>query len=324
MSRVLITGAGGFIGRHTLEPLLDAGFEVHAITSSKPPSDVPAAVCWHRSDLLEPGPVGELMDELRPSHLLHLAWYIEPPAHVTAPINLDWVQASIRLLRAFGETGGLRALLLGTAAEYTPGSSVHCIEDVTSTCPSSLYSAAKHGFHLIAAAWAEQAGVALAWGRIFNVYGPHEHPSSLVGTLARGLLNGEEVCTSDGRQVRDYIYVVELAGALTALLRSDATGSFNLASGIPVQVAEIISAIAIEVGRPELVRMGAQPQRPREPGRLTAEVQRLRESTGWSPSIRLREGVSLTVDWWKGTVASAVDVPQEVPAHRSFAAGLSM
>jgi nucleoside-diphosphate-sugar epimerase len=305
MSRVLVTGAGGFIGRHTLQPLLAAGFEVHAITSSKPPSGAPAAVRWHHGDLLEPGSVRELIGELQPSHLLHLAWYIEPPAHVTAAINLDWVQASIRLLRAFGETGGARALLIGTYAEYTPGSNVHCVEDVTSTHPASLYSAAKHGFHLIAAAWAEQTGVALAWGRIFNVYGPHEHPSSLVGTVARGLLSGEEVLTSEGRQVRDYIYVAELAGALTALLKSDATGSFNLASGIPVQVAEIISAIAVEIGRPELVRMGARQQRPREPGRLTAEVRRLRESTGWSPSIDLREGVTLTVDWWK---AVALDV----------------
>jgi nucleoside-diphosphate-sugar epimerase len=296
--RVLITGAGGFIGRHTLEPLVAAGFEVHAITSSEPPIGCDV-VRWHHCDLLANGSVRDLIGELSPSHLLHLAWHIAPPAHVTAVINLDWAQASIGLLRAFGEAGGSRALLIGTAEEYTPGPSAHCVEDVTPTCPTSLYSAAKHGFHLIAAAWAEQTGMALAWGRVFNVYGPNEHPSSLVGILARGLLEGKEVSTSDGRQVRDYIYVEELAGALVALLDCDATGSFNLASGVPVQVAEIISAIATKVGRPELVRMGARPQRSHEPARLTADVGRMRESTGWSPSIGLRDGISLTVDWWK-------------------------
>jgi nucleoside-diphosphate-sugar epimerase len=299
MSRVLVTGAGGFIGRHTLQPLLRAGFEVHAVTSSEPRSGVPAAVRWHHSDLLEPGSARTLMQALEPSHLLHLAWFLEPPAHLTAEVNLDWVQASIRLLRAFGEVGGRRALLAGTYAEYGSGSEVHCVEDETSTHPTTLYGAAKHGFHLIAAAWAEQVGVDLAWGRIFNVYGPHEHPNSLVGMVARGLLRGEVVSTSHGRQVRDYLYVSELAEGLAALLKSDATGSVNVASGVPVRVVEVIAAIAAETGHPELVRVGARAQRPGEAGRLTADIGRLRESIDWNPAIGLREGAAMTVGWWK-------------------------
>jgi nucleoside-diphosphate-sugar epimerase len=299
MSRVLVTGAGGFIGRHTLQSLLGAGFEVHALTSSEPPGGAPAAVRWHHGDLLEPDCARVLVGALEPTHLLHLAWFLKPPEHLTAEVNLDWVAASLRLLRAFGEAGGRRALLAGTYAEYGSGPSVHCVEDETPIRPAELYSAAKHGLHVIAAAWAEQTGVALAWARIFNVYGAHEHPSSLVGAVARGLLRGEEVPTSDGRQVRDYLYVSELAAALVALLQSNASGSFNMASGIPVAVAEVIATIAAETGRPELARVGARPQRPGEPGRLTADVRRLRESTGWSPSIGLREGAALTVEWWK-------------------------
>jgi len=298
--RVLLTGAGGFIGRHTLRPLLAGGFEVHAITSSKPPRGAPAEVQWHRGDLLEPGFADDLVGEVRPSHLLHLAWHLAPPGHVTAAINFDWVHASIRLVRAFCNVGGTRVLLTGTCAEYSPGPSVHCVEDVTPTCPRTVYGAAKHGLHLMMAAWAEQAGVELAWGRVFNVYGPYEHPGSLLGTLVRGLLSGEEVPTSDGRQVRDYTYVAEVASALVALLSSDAVGSFNLASGIPVRVAEIISTAAAEIGHPELVNMGAQPWRPGEPERLTAEVRRIRQSTGWRPSIGLHEGIAMTVAWWKG------------------------
>jgi nucleoside-diphosphate-sugar epimerase len=299
MSGVLVTGAGGFIGRHTLQPLLAAGFEVHALTSGEPPSGAPEGVHWHRGDLLEPGTSRVLLQQLQPSHLLHLAWFVEPPTHLTAAVNLDWVQASIGLLRAFGEVGGARALLTGTYAEYIPRPSVHCVEDQTPLQPASLYGAAKHGLHVIAAAWARQAGVALVWGRIFNVYGPHEHPHSLVATVARGLLRGEAVATSDGRQVRDYLYVSELAGALAALLRSDAAGAVNVASGVPVAVAEVIATVAGATGRPELVRVGARTQRAGEPGRLTADVGRLRKSTGWSPSIGLREGAALTVDWWR-------------------------
>jgi len=310
MSRVLVTGAGGFIGRHTLAPLAAAGFEVHAVTSSEPPEGVPAEVCWHRMDMLAPESAWELIETAQPTHLLHLAWLLNPPAHLTADVNLDWVHASLRLLRAFTAAGGRRAALAGTYAEYSSQPAVHCLEDETPIRPTSLYGAAKHGLHVIAAAWARQSGVELCWARIFNAYGPHEHATSLVGSVARALLRGEEVSTSHGRQVRDYLYVEDLGRALAALLRSDVAGAVNVASGVPVRLADAIAAIAAQTEHPELVRMGALPQRPGESEQLTADVRRLREDVGWSPSVDLREGARLTVDWWRRALAVTV-----TPSH---------
>jgi nucleoside-diphosphate-sugar epimerase len=300
MNRVLVTGAGGFIGRHTLPLLLAAGFEVHGITSSDPLGDGPTAVCWHRADLLDPGAAEAVIEAVKPSHLLHLAWCVEPPAHLTAAVNLDWLQASLRLLRAFTTAGGGRMTVAGTHSEYSYGSAAHCVEEETPVSPASLYGAAKHSFHVMAAAWARQVGTALCWARIFNIYGPHEHISSLVGTVARGLLRGEEVVTSDGRQVRDFLYVEELARALVALTSTDLVGTVNVASGVSVRVADVIAAIAAETGRPELVRIGGRSQRPGEPARLTADVRRLREDVGFTPAIDLREGAARTVAWWRG------------------------
>jgi nucleoside-diphosphate-sugar epimerase len=299
MSRVLVTGAGGFIGWHTLPTLVAAGFEVDAVTSSEPPAHVPAEVRWHRANLLEPRSAQTLCETVKPSHLLHLAWFVEPPAHLSAEVNLDWVHASLRLLRAFTSAGGRRMVVSGTHSEYIYNTTVHCLEDETPLRPVSLYGAAKHGFHVIAATWARETGMALCWGRVFNIYGPHEHVSSLVGTVARALLRGQEVATSDGRQVRDYLYVEELARALVALVCGEVTGTVNVASGVPVQVADVISAVAVQAGRPELVRMGARSQRPGEPESLTADVRRLREDVGFSPEIDLREGVARTVAWWR-------------------------
>lgn len=303
MNRVLVTGAGGFIGRHTLSPLLAAGFEVHAATSREPRRGGPPAVRWHRRDLLEPGSARALIKSSRPTHLLHLAWFLNPPAHLAAEVNLDWVQASLGLLGAFRAAGGRRAALAGTYAEYSSQPAVHCLEGETPISPTSLYGAAKHGLHVIAAAWARQTGLELCWARIFNVYGPHEHATSLVGAVARALLRGEEVATSHGRQVRDYIFVEDLGRALVALLRSDVAGAINMASGVPVRLGEVIAAIAAETERPELVRVGALPQRPGESERSTADVRRLRDEVGWSPSVGLREGAQLTVEWWRFALA---------------------
>jgi nucleoside-diphosphate-sugar epimerase len=306
MSRVLLTGAGGFIGRHALAPLAAAGMEIHATTSSRRPAGAPAGVRWHRADLLAPHAAADLAREVRASHLLHFAWCTQPGVYWTASENLDWVQASLRLLRAFGEAGGRRAVIAGTCAEYAWGRRTHCVEERpgvsgTRLAPATLYGAAKHGLRIVADAWARQAGIALAWGRIFSVYGPHEHPDRLVGSVAGALLRGEPAACSHGTQLRDYLYAPELGGAFAALLESEVRGPLNMASGKPVCIEEIVAEVAAATGRPDLVRRGARPAGQREPDSLTADVRRLRDEVGWTPTVGLHEGVSRTVDWWRRT-----------------------
>jgi nucleoside-diphosphate-sugar epimerase len=302
MKRVLVTGASGFVGRQVLRPLLDAGFEVEALTLRGAPRDVAAQVRWHRADLLGEQATA-LVSERRPSHLLHLAWNVRPGEYMTGLENLDWVAASLRLLRAFGEAGGRRAVVSGTCLEYMTQPRMHCAEERTPVRPASLYGNAKHALHILAEAWARQVGVSLAWGRVFFLYGPHEHSARLVSDLARGLLRGEEVACSHGRQVRDFLYVPELGGAFAALLDSEVTGAVNMASGTPVPVADVIWAVAEAAGRPELVRLGARAPAPEEPETMTAEVRRLREEVGWTSAVGLREGVAQTVDWWRQALA---------------------
>lgn len=340
MSRVLVTGAGGFIGRHTLAPLRAAGMEVHAVSGTRVRgNDVPAGgavaldggavaladedfagVHWHRADLLAPGAPARLIAEVQPSHLLHLAWFTRPGAFWAASENLDWVAASLALLRAFGERGGQRAVLAGTCAEYAWQDDTHCVEgDVldgamgvggTPIRPATLYGAAKHGLHVVAQAWARQSGIALAWGRVFHVYGPHEHPDRLVSGVAHALLRGEEAGCTHGRQVRDFLYSPELGAAFAALLRCCVSGPLNMASGEPVSVAEVVAAIAAAAGRPELVRLGALPANPAEPRRLTADVRRLREEVCWMPATGLREGAERTVRWWRKELAIQQQQPE--------------
>jgi nucleoside-diphosphate-sugar epimerase len=284
--------------------MVAAGYEVHAV-SSRPPADAtvgvggPPKVRWHRADLLALDSAEELIGELRPSHLLHLAWYTEPGAYWSSLANLDWVQASLRLLRAFGEQGGQRAVLAGTCTEYIWERETHCVEGQTRVNPASLYGAAKHALHVIAERWAAQTGVELAWARVFYSYGPHEHPARLVSAVARALVRGEPALCTSGTQVRDYLYAPDMGGACAALLDSGATGPVNLASGVPVPVADVVMAIAAAAGRPELVRLGALEQRAGDSERLTADVRRLREDVGWSPSVDLHEGAARTVEWWK-------------------------
>lgn len=291
MSRVLVTGASGFVGRHVVEELLAAGHEVHAVSRRGPDramSSVPG-VWWHEQDLLEaPAVVGD------PEVLVHLAWHVDPADYLTSSENLVWVGASLALLRAFAKAGGRRAVLLGTCAEYdwTRGG---VLAEGAPVAPATLYGAAKDAVHRVAAAYALQVGVEVAWARLFFLFGPGEPAGRLVPAVARGLLAGQPVETGSGTASRDYLYVQDAAAALAALVPSPVTGAVNIGAGEGIVLRDLIGSVAAETGGEDLVRGGARPDRPGEPPVLVADVARLRDEVGFSPAIGFREGIRRTV-----------------------------
>src|SRR5262245_22459508 len=117
MKRVLVTGASGFIGRHCLQHLAEHGYDVHAVAHSRMPKTAGTGAQWHRANLLDGREVADLLAAVKPTHLLHFAWYLEPKDYRTAHANLLWCRAGIDLVRLFAESGGRRAVFAGTCFE---------------------------------------------------------------------------------------------------------------------------------------------------------------------------------------------------------------
>lgn len=294
--RILVTGAAGFIGRHCIAPLLSRGFEVHAVSSSAR-TDSREGVRWHRANLLKAADVARLVAESRPTHLLHLAWYVAPGRWANAPENYEWVQASLDLLRRFSEQGGQRVAVAGSCLEYD-WTSGYCSEERTARRPHTFYGTCKNALHDVWMAYAALAGVSSVWGRIFFVYGPGEHPDRLVAHVVRSLIAGQDARCSHGRQVRDYLYVQDVADALAALTAGNISGAINIGSGEPVRLAEIIGRIGEAVGRPDLIRLGAIPAAPSDVPLVVADARRLQDEFGFHPAVDLARGLDLTITAW--------------------------
>ena len=302
MKRVFITGATGFIGRHCLSRLQAAAEEVHAATKSIPEIDFPAGVHWHVVDLLHPEIAVQLIREVRPTHLLHLAWNVDEGVYWNAPENLQWLKSGIDLFEAFYNNGGQRLVVAGSCSEYNLRQAY--LSEATSVLqPESLYAGCKHALQVILDAYSSHGNLSYAWGRIFFLYGPYEKPGRLVPSVIRALLSNKEARCSHGNQIRDYMHVEDVADAFVHLLGSNLQGPVNIASGEPMKLEQIIARIAALVGsRQELVRLGALPSPPNEPPVILGDVTRLRRELGWRPTYDLEDGLIQTIAWWKNNL----------------------
>jgi nucleoside-diphosphate-sugar epimerase len=295
MKRVLVTGSTGFIGRHVVAKLSSLGVDVQTASADAVIEPLPG-VHHHRVDLLDPATPEKLLGELRPSHLLHLAWDATPGLYWTSPNNLRWMETSLRLFRSFAESGGQRIVGAGTCAEYDWNHG-YCSEGVTPLNPATLYGQCKRALGEILVAFAGTARLSAAWGRIFFPYGPHEKRERLVPSVVTSLLRGEPAVCSVGTQARDFLYVEDAAQAFVSLLQADVHGPVNVASGRPVTVREVAQFIGREIGREELLRF-ERPLPQTEPPMLVADVRRLAAVTGVA-GVSLEVGLRKTIDWWR-------------------------
>ncbi len=293
MKRAIVTGASGFIGRQAATKLLERGFDVVAFTS-RADAILPAGVERHVVDLTDADAVRRSVKMIGASHLLHCAWRSVVSGLWTAPENLTWVRHTLDLVEAFAASGGERMTGVGTCGEYDWAGGL-CAEDRTPLTPATYYGACKHALESLLGPYAALNDLSFAWGRVFFVYGPGEHESRLGASVVKSLLSGEPALCSHGMQLRDYMHVADVADGLAALLDSDAEGAFNIATGEAIRVKDLINALAEEVGRPDLVQLGAREAPAFEPPLIVADMAKTRNTLNWSPRYSLESGARDTV-----------------------------
>lgn len=282
MTRILVTGAAGYVGRQALVALHAAGHDVQGATRAD-------------ADLMDREQTERLLARVRPTHLLHLAWITAHGAFWTHADNQRWLDATLSLLDGFAHQGGRRAVTVGSCAEYEWGGSTPLSESRTPRRPATPYGRAKLALCERAAELCRRHGLSHAHARLFFSYGPGEKPERLVPLVIRALLARRPIEISTPDSVRDYLDVRDVGRALAALTTGDTAGAINVAAGTGITVRDLVQVIAGITGHGE--RVSFRPSAAADA--VVADAGRLSRELGFSPAIDLHTGLADAVRWWR-------------------------
>jgi len=301
--RLLITGGCGFIGVNLTAFLLAQGHGVRILDNE---------VLGKRGNLAEFDGVefihGDIRDEKaldvaldQVDCVVHLAADTRVMDSIAAPaFNFDVnVAGTFALLLAMRRHGVTRMINASTGGAILGEAQPPVHEDMLPR-PASPYGASKLAVEGYLSAFSQSYGFKAASLRFSNVYGPRSwHKGSVVAHFLKEILKGKPLTVyGDGSQIRDYVHVEDICRGIMLAIEKEVSGVFQLGTGIPVTINELLDLIRGTVGQGFAVDVRYEDFRPGEIRNTWCDIARASSVLGYSPSISLKEGLAGTWRWF--------------------------
>ncbi|WP_420140085.1 UDP-glucuronic acid decarboxylase family protein [Sphingomonas sp.] len=327
---ILVAGGAGFIGTHLCTALLEAGHDVLCIDNLQTARTANIELLeeypnfsFIEADITEPLPRAVLSHAPRISRIYNLACAASPPRYQANPEHtmLTNVIGTSALLQ-LAELSGARFLLSSTSEVYGDPEHHPQREDyrgwVSCIGPRACYDEGKRAAEAITFDYARLGRADVRVARIFNTYGPRMHPDDgrVVSNLICQALSGQPITIyGDGTQTRSFCYVSDLVDGLIRLMESemDGTQPVNLGNPEELTVRELAEMVRDIVGAPDDITFMPLPQD--DPRRRRPDISRAQEWLGWSPTVRVRDGVERTCAWFAADLDLAKATPEAVAAE---------
>ncbi len=315
MTRVLLTGAAGFIGSHVAERLVARGDEVVGLDNfdgfyprAVKEANVAAlrrASCFRlvEGDIRDATTVaGLLTPETVVVHLAARAGVrpsLEDPA-LYASVNIEGTAV---LLEAARRAGARRFVFGSSSSVYGDAAPVPFSEDWPALQPISPYAATKRAGELLCATFAQLYGLRIMALRFFTVYGPRQRPDLAIHKFTRLIAEGRPVpFYGDGSSERDYTYIDDIVGGVLAAVewteaRAGALEIVNLGESRTTRLDALVTLIARAVGKE--ARLERLPAQPGDVLRTCADVRKAARILGYRPTTTVEDGIPRFVRWFE-------------------------
>lgn len=311
MSKVLVTGAGGFIGSHLTELLLREGIEVKAFVHYNAlgtwgwidtfPKELKDSIEVFAGDIRDPHGVREAMKGCEA--VFHLAALIAIPFSYHSPDSyVDTnVKGTLNVLQAARDLGGIRVLVTSTSevygtAKYVPIDENHPFQG------QSPYSATKIGADRLAESFYRSFDLPVTLVRPFNTFGPRQSARAVIPTIITQLLSGKkEIRLGSLTPTRDFNYVKDTANGFYQIYLSDKTvgQEINIATQKEISIGDLTNELIQQINPEAKIVCDEQRLRPEksEVNRLLGSNQKIRQLTDWRPCYSFESGLAETIDF---------------------------
>lgn len=304
-ARAMVIGATGLVGSALVRQLLGGGWEVTATVR-----DAASAECVAEAlqgarvatlvDARDGEAVGALLGEFRPQVVVSCVGVLSGSGPGAARAYGDAnITAMAVTLDACARSGVRRAIVLGSGSEYAPAN--YPLSEKEPIGPTSLYGATKAAAFVVAKYFRADARLEICVARPFSLYGPRERRSRFVAYVITSALMGRAIEMSTGTQVRDYLYVEDLADGLVRLARHDGRlpETLNFAGPGKHSLLDVATLAVKMAGSSVPIRTGARPGNPGDRSIYLGDSRLAHEVLGWQPTHDLGSGLAKTIDWYK-------------------------
>jgi NAD dependent epimerase/dehydratase len=308
--RVVVTGAGGFIGSHLAEELVGAGAEVTAVVRYNSRGDdgslryldpaVRHSIRVHRIDLTDEDATRQAF---KGAHVaFHLAAYVGIPYSYANPRDtvLNNVLSTVNVLNVAREIGVERVVQTSTSEVYGSARQVP-IPETHPLQPQSPYSASKIATDHIALSYYYSYNLPVVVVRPFNAFGPRQSARAVIPTVITQALTGSDVKVGATNTTRDFSYVADTVNGFLLAGESERSAGevINIGSGTEISIEDAIKRIVAVVGKNVRVVRDESRLRPptSEVSRLCADISKAERLLGFRPQVSFEEGIRRTVAW---------------------------
>ena len=313
MKRWLVTGGVGFIGSHLCRALLGRGDAVRIVDDF---SDAPYPTVLKRANqaaLVRDFPSVEVVEGCITDRalatqlaagvggILHLAGLagVRPSFADAARYAKVNIEGTANLLDAAQRAGHELFVLASSSSVYGNATPLPAVEDAPAIVPESPYAASKRGAELVLSAMLRKTPQLRCPAlRFFTVYGPRQRPEMAITTFLRAILEGQPITLfGDGSMRRDFTHVDDIVRGILAAAEHAPAGfrAYNLGSGAPVTLNELVTAMAKAAGREPAVLHAAVPLG--DVDATFADIARASAELAWSPRVKLADGLATVVEW---------------------------